>query len=880
MKQKQKPEQVYPGLDLLPHHVELLSESAITPGVAGARGYRSVTKKAELKVLGYQDYQCSVPGLLHPIRGADGELRSYQYRPDQPRSKGGKAVKYESPTGSAAVIDIPEGARDKVGDPGVPLVVTEGARKVDSAISKGLVAISLSGVYGWRGRNQSGGLTALPDWEDIALNGRLVYLAFDSDAMTKREVYQALKRLKSFLEMRKATVRVVFLPAGENGTKTGLDDFFAGGGSVEGLMDLSSDELREPPEMAGDVAPRFARSDDGGITYFRESSQGVEAIDMANFNATIAEEVIEDDGESESRSLALHAECAGRQVDIEVTTSEFLSMNWPMEHLGPGAVLRAGAGFKDLAREAIQTLSPKPIPQRRVYSHMGWAVHAGEDVYLHAGGAIGAEGVVGDVDVRLEDAVGLFVLPPPPSGIELNDALRAVLKLLDGLAPDAVVFPLFPLPWMGVACSADFSVYVFGRTGNRKSELASLVQRCFGPELDRLRLPANWQSTANHNEALAFCAKDAVLVIDDFNPIGTKYDMIIVEVSGSDVDLDKLTECQGVAHLFSHAFSAFVSWMAKDKAGRLNMFVKWRDEEAKRLSKVGGHGRTPFSGAALVAGMQLFAHFAAEVGVLSEMEVHALVKRARAAIDVVVQQQERFLQAAQPEEIFIESISAALQSGFAHLADAKAGEVPLGDVGVDAELARFVGWRCSSSTSGEESWRAQGKCIGWVSKESGDVYLNPKASFAIAKEMGDRGGQSICIGDRSLWKALSEAGLLAGQDPDRNTHSVRLVGKTHKTVHLRLGVLCGESGTSGTRSPTPAHEAIAGVEGSVDPHDCSRSAWAPGTDNGNTAAPAPGEVADVPDVPDVEQGGGTSCTGTVCGAPAARDAEADEWEEV
>ena len=64
-------------------------------------------------------------------------------------------------------------------------VVTEGVRKVDAIVSKGMTAIALLGVWNWRGTNQQGGKTALADWEAVALNGRPVYLCFDSDVMTK-----------------------------------------------------------------------------------------------------------------------------------------------------------------------------------------------------------------------------------------------------------------------------------------------------------------------------------------------------------------------------------------------------------------------------------------------------------------------------------------------------------------------------------------------------------------------------------------------------------------------------------------------------------------------------------------------------------------------
>src|SRR5262249_59696414 len=95
-------------------------------------------------------------------------------------------------------------ARAQLGDPSLPLVITEGMRKADSAVSCGLCCIALLGVWNWRGRNDLGGKTALPDWESIALNGQTVYLAFDSDLSGNPHVQGALLRLKAFLEQRPA----------------------------------------------------------------------------------------------------------------------------------------------------------------------------------------------------------------------------------------------------------------------------------------------------------------------------------------------------------------------------------------------------------------------------------------------------------------------------------------------------------------------------------------------------------------------------------------------------------------------------------------------------------------------------------------------------
>jgi hypothetical protein len=184
---------------LLPRHQSLLDASAISYEVATARGYRSITTKADLELLGFSRPQRNVPGLLLPGWNAAGEIAGYQYRPDSPRIRDGKPVKYEPPYGSHTWLDVPPSVQPLLGDPKVPLWITEGIRKADAAASQGMCCIALLGVWNWRGRNDAAGLTALGDWELIHLKGRDIYLAFDSDLMTNRHVHAALRRFKEFL---------------------------------------------------------------------------------------------------------------------------------------------------------------------------------------------------------------------------------------------------------------------------------------------------------------------------------------------------------------------------------------------------------------------------------------------------------------------------------------------------------------------------------------------------------------------------------------------------------------------------------------------------------------------------------------------------------
>ncbi|MCY4085324.1 MAG: hypothetical protein OXG37_00150 [Actinomycetia bacterium] len=96
------------GEGLLAHHARLLEESGIDPRVARERRFQSAKAKTALAELGFKRGQCRVPALLVPVWDVWGEVATYQTRPDTPRvDRDCRTVKYETPTGSRMVLDVP-----------------------------------------------------------------------------------------------------------------------------------------------------------------------------------------------------------------------------------------------------------------------------------------------------------------------------------------------------------------------------------------------------------------------------------------------------------------------------------------------------------------------------------------------------------------------------------------------------------------------------------------------------------------------------------------------------------------------------------------------------------------------------------------------------
>ena len=222
-------------------HLAELRASKVSDEVIERRGYESVMNPRAVPSKYFADYQ-RLPGWLAPIHDAAGNLASYQLKPDNPRTdrNSGKPVKYESAKNGRACVDVPASVRPLLRDTTKPLWITEGIKKVDSGLSNGVPCIvGLTGVWNYLSEK-----TRRPDWDEFLLKGREVVVAFDSDVMTKESPRAAIARLAAWLEqLQGATVRYLILPELPDGSKCGLDDWFANEGTRLELDDLLVDEL-------------------------------------------------------------------------------------------------------------------------------------------------------------------------------------------------------------------------------------------------------------------------------------------------------------------------------------------------------------------------------------------------------------------------------------------------------------------------------------------------------------------------------------------------------------------------------------------------------------------------------------------------------------
>ncbi|MCA9420452.1 MAG: DUF3854 domain-containing protein [Nitrospira sp.] len=809
------------------HRLMLSTNSGVTEAIIHARKYETIATRAELKRLGFSDRQARTPALLIPIWDVNGNIALYHCRPDQPRIEKGKPRKYEFPRGSRMALDVPPTVRAMLGDPSLPLWVTEGAKKGDALASQGCCVVSLIGVWNWRGTNENGGKTALPDWESIALNGRAVYLVFDSDVMTKPEVSAALTRLREFLKNKGASVLVVYLPSGPSGQKVGVDDFLVQGHSVDDLMALATPHLRPCPHSQDSSQADYEMTSKG-LVWWKPAEHDRVPVPLTNFQAQIVRDIQLDDGLDVQRSFEIKVTIQGQEMTVSIPARDYAAMNWVLEHIGPRAIIEPGQSVKERVRVGIQVLS-KDIQRQRVYTHTGWTqLEGGEWAYLHADGAIGRNGRVSGIHTELPENLGGYSLATPSSALDLQMCVRASLRFLD-TAPDSITIPIYAAIGRAVLGESPFSLHVAGRTGVHKSVIAALAQQHFGSTMDFSHLPASWSSTANALELAAFYAKDALMVVDDFCPIGNarsqdslhasaerlfrgqgnrsarqrlgkdctlragrpprglilstgediprghslRARMLIIEIGPGDVDLSVVTQCQQDAAqgLYARAMAGYLQWLAQDirshQARRIDEISRLRTN----LQGEDQHKRTTTIVAELLYGLDHFLHFAENAGALTTTERNALYfDRAQPILTHIGTQQQPFQQNSDPVDLFLECLKAAMASGMAHIADTDGQEPPSPQV---------CGWRHDS-----HGYHGLGQRIGWT--DGDNLYLEPTVSYGVANTLAQRSQMSLTVTSQTLWKRLKERELLASVDQARNTNKVRqtLEGHRREVLHL------------------------------------------------------------------------------------------------
>ena len=840
------------------HEVELLARGLDSVAI-GAGGYRSLPRQgraqmaAELAQRFSEDLLLSVPGLgvrqgngrqylsfagsaglVVPVRDLKGRIVALKVRCDDP-GDGPKYLYISSAAnggpGPGAPVHVP--LQDSTRSLDDTVRVTEGELKADAATRlSGILTISVPGVSAWRG--------VLPVL--ASLGPKCVRLAFDADSATNLLVARAAHETAKAVALEGYDV---VLESWDRVLAKGVDDALVRGLPIQ-RAPLKVGGSQVPPTPLPQVNQQSRghpyRSTPEGLVWDRQTASGRVAVPLTNFRAIIATDVLEDDGAQVRRRFEVEARLNGWCKRFTVGAEAFGGMGWVTEQLGARAIVYPGFGLRDHARVAMQVLSGE-VAERHIYAHTGWRELATGWAYLHGGGAIGDAGPVSGVEVGLPDPLSGIVLPDPPSKDDLAAAVRASIRMLE-VAPESVTFPLLGCVFRAVLGEVDFALHIAGPTGAGKSELAALAQRHFGAGLDARHLPGSWSSTGNALEVLAFAAKDALIVVDDFAPASNQGDVerahreadrvlraqgnrsgrlrlrsdgslrvarpprglivstgedvpkgqsirarvLACELGPDELNWSRLSLCQKEAGevLYARTLAAFIQWIAGRRQELKELHQSWMPELRAAAAHSAEHRRTPEIAANLSIGWRTFLSFAESTRALSRGESSALWERAWVGIGRAVAAQGHRQRETDPARRFLELLSSAVASGRAHLARPDGGKPDVDD--------GAWGWRRARG----DDWEPKGDRVGWLADDS-NLYLDSDAAYAAAQKLAQEVGDRLPITPQTLRRRLKEAGTLLSTDSARQVLTVRRVLEGQRRDVLHMGVAAMSAACSPSR---------------------------------------------------------------------------------
>lgn len=252
-------------INLSPDHVKDLAASGITPAVAATNGiYTEVDAGENGRLLGYKGPAKKLGDcLVFPFRDIDGNAVPYcqlkPANPPPPKEKGGRPSKYLCPYNRTFRAYFPADAVPHLKDPEVPLFFTEGPKKAVCGTLNGFVTVALVGVWNFAKQRKVdendqpvGERELIPDLAALALKDRDVFIAYDSDRAENGSVRAAERELAACLRRAGARVKVVTIPAADDGAKMGMDDYIVAHGA-EKFACLVADA--KPAEEDTDARP-------------------------------------------------------------------------------------------------------------------------------------------------------------------------------------------------------------------------------------------------------------------------------------------------------------------------------------------------------------------------------------------------------------------------------------------------------------------------------------------------------------------------------------------------------------------------------------------------------------------------------------------------
>lgn len=300
-------------------------------------------------------------------------------------------------------------------------------------------------------------------------------------------------------------------------------------------------EMEEVTRERPELKPHFGKHGDSGFSYEMEPGavrmvipskklgEDDKVIRLAYFSAPIIHNILSFDRPGGSPSIAYDLSVVDRDrgapFTVEVPAERFDRFEWIGGLAGSRMAIGGASGSRENLCAALKLMSPAET--RRRYRYSGWTKETGEWVYLHAHGAIGAEGEVEGLRAEFPDAsdefpdLSRFTFPAAPESDALVEGIGHCADLFF-IDPGPVATALFGAVWRAALGRAPLSVFIVATQQTGKTYLTSLAQQHYGAGFNEFSVPDTWNSTAQGINGARAAVGDAVFLVDDFKRTGNR----------------------------------------------------------------------------------------------------------------------------------------------------------------------------------------------------------------------------------------------------------------------------------------------------------------------------------------------------------------------
>lgn len=585
-------------------------------------------------------------------------------------------------------------------------------------------------------------------------------------------------------------------------------------------------------EIEKKIAERFEnipeyRASISSLELVRDRGGKPEVIPLANGTLLLERLIKRNDGvetKTELKLLAVYM-TSFSNIDME-------SMTLSQEELTPSKIAgKLPGAFRPMYPNALWFICDSVKVQidrcELIYSHTGWIKPDGETrpVFLHGGGAIGASS---EIRVELDGQLSAYSF-----SAENHEDKWDVFKQFAGVAPRRIMYPLIafaalsPLNYFMREAGEEpaFLMFLYGKTGTRKSTLAALLLSLFG-KFNNKALPSSFKDTDKSLEFKGQMLADVLTVIDDFHPTANKQEktemdskfqclcrsygdrtgrsrlnanategkryvpkgnalitgeyfpdvsesgysrLLNLELKSGDVDLTLLSEVQSKADRLSECMREYISWLQKSSEQLPEVlhkrFLKYREQVCGKAQ----HGRTPEITAHLLTSAKIGVIFLETNKVITKEEGKQIVKETEDILCELAAEQSAAIKENDPCTVFLNELNAAMERNELKFPD---------------NFDRTLGDKSANNSI----------IAGYADEEF--YYLHMPSCLKYMKESLNRRGDGsrIALDDKTLKKRLVEAGYALAWTDGEHEHKKRFGSKTVRVLRLKKSAFAAITG--------------------------------------------------------------------------------------